>query len=183
MVHAGLIDSDSTRVGAIAVRHEDRVTILAGGKPGARHPVTMRVDHHFTEKIARLALSHERHEAQPVHPATQPHFRPIAGKALPHGKRKSSSWPWVRLTKRPVPVWPSNTSNGPSRSERNATNVPSADMAASRSAPGKSVRRVNRALASGFSTGASPRYRTSQLAAAVTSASVTTAGHNNRERR
>ena len=36
MVHPGLIDNDSTRVGAIAVRDEDRVTILAGVVDQAR---------------------------------------------------------------------------------------------------------------------------------------------------
>src|ERR1035437_3531710 len=65
--------------------------------------------------------------------------------------------PWVRLTALPVPTWLTQMSKGPLRLERNATNLPSGEMAASRSTPSKSVSRVNFALASGFASAADGR--------------------------
>ena len=58
MVYPRLIDDDSTRVGAIAIRYEDRITIVASviHKAGAiRRPGD--VDNHFTEKHAGLAAA------------------------------------------------------------------------------------------------------------------------------
>ena len=57
----------------------------------------------------------------------------------------------VRLEKRPVPTWLSQMSNSPSRSARKATNFPSGEISAPSSVPSQSVKRVNWALASGFS--------------------------------
>lgn len=59
----------------------------------------------------------------------------------------------VRFSKRPEPTCVSQTSSGPSRSERNAANLPSGDSAASASSPSKFVNRVKIALASGLSGG------------------------------
>ncbi len=59
--------------------------------------------------------------------------------------------PRVRLTNRPLPTWLTHVSMGPSRSDRKTTNRPSREIAASFSAPSKSVNRVNGAFASGLS--------------------------------
>ena len=72
----------------------------------------------------------------------------------------------VRLTKRPVPPGSARRRTRPSRSARNATNLPSGEMSASTSAPSQSVKRVNWAFASGLSTGVGAAAARSQLAAA-----------------
>ena len=54
---------------------------------------------------------------------------------------KSLSRPFVRFVNCPLPSSVTNASKTPSRSERNATCRPSAEIAASTSEPGKSVRR------------------------------------------
>ena len=51
----------------------------------------------------------------------------------------NSSAPDARLRNSPVPIWPTKISNGPSRSETKATNLPSGEIAASNSDPSKSV--------------------------------------------
>ena len=78
----------------------------------------------------------------------------------------------VRLTNCPVPTWLTQRSNCPSRSARNATNLPSGEISASPSVPSQSVKREKCALASGFSRrrrGATPPTRP-ELAASATSA-------------
>ena len=54
------------------------------------------------------------------------------------------------LTISPLPIWLTQTSDGPSRSERKVTNFPSGEIAASVSSPGKSVTRSTVAPSSGF---------------------------------
>lgn len=98
--------------------------------------------------------------------------------ALTVDRRSASCLPCVRLVKRPVPTWLNQRSNGPSRSERNVTNLPSGEMAASVSSPGKSVTRVKRPLASGFSTGAGACRRPSHHTAGSASTRAAAAiGH------
>lgn len=71
------------------------------------------------------------------------------------GFTSSRMAPRVRLWNWPVPTWVTQTSVGPSRSERNATKPPSREMAAACSVPSKSVRWVNRASANGLRRAAS----------------------------
>src|ERR1051326_2567618 len=75
----------------------------------------------------------------------KPSFRTIDPLGVSGGKSR------VRLEKRPVPTWLTQISNSPSWSARNGTNFPSGEISAPSSVPSQSVKRVNRALASGFS--------------------------------
>ncbi len=82
----------------------------------------------------------------------------------------------VRLEKRPVPTWLNQRSNLPSRSARKATNFPSGEISAPSSVPSQSVKRVNWALARGFSNAVTGR-RASQTP--TLTASATSATHGN----
>ena len=58
--------------------------------------------------------------------------------------------PFVRSVNRPVPIGVTQRCIGPSWSDMNATNLPSGEIDAIISVPGKSVMRVKSALASGL---------------------------------
>ena len=58
--------------------------------------------------------------------------------------------PLVRLVNRPLPTCVSQRCIGPSRSDMNATNLPSGEIDAIVSVPGKSVMRMKSASASGL---------------------------------
>ena len=76
-----------------------------------------------------------------------------------------------------MPTWLSQTSNGPSRSARNATHLPSGETAAACSAPSKLVKRVNVALASGFSEASRGRLVSRRPTAAASAATATHGSH------
>jgi hypothetical protein len=66
--------------------------------------------------------------------------------------------PLVKSVNRPLPTCVSQTCIGPSRSDMNATNLPSGEIDAIVSVPGKSVMRMKSASASGLTdVSAGPR--------------------------
>jgi hypothetical protein len=89
--------------------------------------------------------------------------------------------------KAPLPTWLTQTSNEPSRSERNATNFPSEEIVACSSEPSKSVSLLKPASAKGFCRKTSARVR-SQAATAAKAAKenaivISTRGPQNPGRR
>ena len=88
-----------------------------------------------------------------------------------------ASLPFVRLMNRPVPTCVRKTSGGPSRSETNATNLPSGEIAASYSALSKSVKRTNVAPLRGFCGIAAVRLLSHRMKPAASPAAATQGSH------